>query len=369
MHISELTLFQFRNYAEAQFTFSNGINCFSGKNGAGKTNVLDAIHFLCLTRSYFHAQDALCKKQGTDMMVVKGQVQMNDRVDTLTCGINENNRKVLKCNGKEYPKLSEHIGRFPVVMIVPAQINLIYEGSDERRRLLDMAIAQTNKQYLDDLMRYNRALDQRNKQLKQFDRERFYDRDLLLIWEKILVESGHRIAQVRYKYTAFISETFKQLYAEISGGAEEVDVTYQSELLAHSLSDLMDQNLEKDRVLQRTGSGIHKDDLSFIINGNLLKRFGSQGQQKSFIIALKLAEYEFLSIKTGIKPLLLLDDVFEKIDSSRASALLSMLHQNRFGQVFITDTEGERLEKALLTSATDKRFFLIDEGNVVILGK
>lgn len=369
MHIRELSLFQFRNYAEAQFTFSNGINCFSGKNGAGKTNVLDAIHFLCLTRSFFHAQDALCKKQGTDMMVVKGQIQMKDRVDSLTCGIGENNRKVLKCNGNEYSKLSEHIGRFPVVMIVPAQINLIHAGSEERRRLLDMAIAQTNKQYLDDLMRYNRALDQRNKQLKQFERDRFFDRDLLLIWEKTLVESGHRIAQIRHDYIAFIVNVFKELYAEISGGAEQVNITYQSELLTHQLTDLMDQNLEKDRVLQRTGSGIHKDDLSFIINGNPLRRFGSQGQQKSFIISLKVAEYEFLKSKTGIKPLLLLDDVFEKIDSSRASALLSMLHQNRFGQVFITDTEGERLEKALLTSATDKRFFLIDEGNVVILGK
>jgi DNA replication and repair protein RecF len=369
MYVSELSLFQFRNYDEADFVFSDGINCFSGKNGAGKTNVLDAVHYLCLTRSYFHAQDAPNKKQGAETMVIRGVLNRSGSPDTIICGIQEGGRKVVKCNGKEYSRMAAHIGRFPVVMIVPSQINLIYDGSDERRRLMDMAISQTNKSYLDDLIRYNRALDQRNKQLKQFDRERFFDRELLLIWEKVLVETGQRIATARNEYIGFVSDVFRQRYADISNGAEVAEITYHTELLSHSLADLMEQNLEKDRILQRTGSGIHKDDLLFTLNGQPLKRYGSQGQQKSFIVAMKLAEYEFLASKTGVKPLLLLDDIFEKIDSYRSTSLLKMLDKNKFGQVFITDTDADRLARALQDTPTDKRFFLIDGGKVVILKK
>lgn len=369
MLIRELSLFHFRNYSEAAFSFEEGLNCFAGKNGSGKTNVLDAIHYLCLTRSFFHVQDVLNKQLGAEMMMVKGVFDKNGSEEVITCGINQNSRKVLKCNGKEYDRMADHIGRFPVVMIVPSQINLIYEGSEERRRLLDMAISQTNKQYLDDLMRYNKALEQRNRQLKQFGQGRDFDRELLHIWEKTLIDTAQRICVVRQEYVSETSVIFKEQYGIISNNAEHTEIIYQSELLNNSLADLLEHNLSKDLVLQRTSSGIHKDDLLFNINGNPLKKFGSQGQQKSFIVALKLAEYAYLAKHSGIQPLLLLDDIFEKIDSFRAVALLRMLDESKFGQVFITDTDMERLQKALEHNHVKKRFFLIDEGNVVILDK
>ena len=369
MLIRELSLFHFRNYSEAAFSFEEGLNCFAGKNGSGKTNVLDAIHYLCLTRSFFHVQDVLNKQLGAEMMLVKGVFDKNGSEEVITCGINQNSRKVLKCNGKEYDRMADHIGRFPVVMIVPSQINLIYEGSEERRRLLDMAISQTNKQYLDDLMRYNKALEQRNRQLKQFGQGCEFDRELLHIWEKTLVDTAQRICVVRQQYVSEISVIFQEQYGIISNNAEHTEIIYQSELLNNSLADLLEHNLSKDLVLQRTSSGIHKDDLLFNINGNPLKKFGSQGQQKSFIVALKLAEYAYLAKHSGIQPLLLLDDIFEKIDSFRAVALLRMLDESKFGQVFITDTDMERLQKALEHNRVKKRFFLIDEGNVVILDK
>ena len=369
MLIRELSLFHFRNYSEAAFSFEEGLNCFAGKNGSGKTNVLDAIHYLCLTRSFFHVQDVLNKQLGAEMMLVKGVFDKNGSEEVITCGINQNSRKVLKCNGKEYDRMADHIGRFPVVMIVPSQINLIYEGSEERRRLLDMAISQTNKQYLDDLMRYNKALEQRNRQLKQFGQGRDFDRELLHIWEKTLIDTAQRICVVRQEYVSETSVIFKEQYGIISNNAENTEIIYQSELLNNSLADLLEQSLSKDLVLQRTTSGIHKDDLLFNINGNPLKKFGSQGQQKSFIVALKLAEYAYLAKHSGIQPLLLLDDIFEKIDSFRAVALLRMLDESKFGQVFITDTDMERLQKALEHNRVKKRFFLIDEGNVVILDK
>lgn len=369
MLIRELSLFHFRNYGEAGFSFEEGLNCFAGKNGSGKTNVLDAIHYLCLTRSFFHVQDVLNKQLGAEMMLVKGVFDKNGSEEVITCGINQNSRKVLKCNGKEYDRMADHIGRFPVVMIVPSQINLIYEGSEERRRLLDMAISQTNKQYLDDLMRYNKALEQRNRQLKQFGQGRDFDRELLHIWEKTLVDTAQRICLVRQQYVAETSAIFQEQYGIISNNAEHTEIIYQSELQNNSLADLLEQNLSKDLVLQRTTSGIHKDDLLFNINGNPLKKFGSQGQQKSFIVALKLAEYAYLAKHSGVQPLLLLDDIFEKIDSFRAVALLRMLDESKFGQVFITDTDMERLQKALEHNRVKKRFFLIDEGNVVILDK
>ena len=369
MLIRELSLFHFRNYSEAAFSFEEGLNCFAGKNGSGKTNVLDAIHYLCLTRSFFHVQDVLNKQLGAEMMMVKGVFDKNGSEEVITCGINQNSRKVLKCNGKEYDRMADHIGRFPVVMIVPSQINLIYEGSEERRRLLDMAISQTNKQYLDDLMRYNKALEQRNRQLKQFGQGRDFDRELLHIWEKTLIDTAQRICVVRQEYVSETSVIFKEQYGIISNNAENTEIIYQSELLNNSLADLLEQSLSKDLVLQRTTSGIHKDDLLFNINGNPLKKFGSQGQQKSFIVALKLAEYAYLAKHSGIQPLLLLDDIFEKIDSFRAVALLRMLDESKFGQVFITDTDMERLQKALEHNRVKKRFFLIDEGNVVILDK
>ena len=325
MLIRELSLFHFRNYSEAAFSFEEGLNCFAGKNGSGKTNVLDAIHYLCLTRSFFHVQDVLNKQLGAEMMLVKGVFDKNGSEEVITCGINQNSRKVLKCNGKEYDRMADHIGRFPVVMIVPSQINLIYEGSEERRRLLDMAISQTNKQYLDDLMRYNKSLEQRNRQLKQFGQGRDFDRELLHIWEKTLIDTAQRICVVRQEYVSETSVIFKEQYGIISNNAENTEIIYQSELLNNSLADLLEQSLSKDLVLQRTTSGIHKDDLLFNINGNPLKKFGSQGQQKSFIVALKLAEYAYLAKHSGIQPLLLLDDIFEKIDSFDKAYFLGLL--------------------------------------------
>lgn len=366
MWLSKLTLFQFKNYTQAEMTFSEGINCFTGKNGAGKTNILDAIHYLSFTKSWFHVNDGQNMLHGAEMMLVQGLFEKEQMQEQIAIGLKKNAKKSVRCNGNEYDKLAEHIGKYPLVMIVPADINLIYEGSEDRRRMLDMSVSQINKLYLDDLIRYNKALEQRNKQLRIFAEGTEFDRELLFIWEKTLEECGKRIFEQRKAYVEAIEPVFQSLYLGMSSGTEMVHIQYLSPLEKVSWGDLFEENLQRDLFLQRTSAGVHKDDFLMQIDGYPLKKFGSQGQQKSFIISLKLAEYFFLKERSGTKPLLLLDDIFEKIDEHRALSLLAQISTEEFGQIFITDTHTDRMKMAFKNHPAIS-FFEIDQGKIVPL--
>ena len=367
MWLKKLTLFQFKNYPDATLTFVPGVNCLTGKNGAGKTNILDAIHYLCFTRSFFNPADAQNIKTDEEMMLIQGWFSKAENEQQISIGVKRNQRKSVKCNGNEYDKLSEHIGLYPLVIIVPGDINYIYEGSEERRKGMDLVISQVDREYLRHLSVYNKALEQRNRQLKLFSEGQLFERELLALWEESLIKSAAYIFEQRKKYVDEINILFSEFYQKISSGHEKVQLVYQSQLYDGTLRQLFEDNLQRDMILQRTSVGIHKDDLDLQIDFLPLKKFGSQGQQKSYIISLRLAEYQYLKQLLHHKPLLLLDDIFEKIDDERAHSLLRLLGTGEFGQIFITDTHLPRVQKAFSDSENEVRFFEIDRGNIVPL--
>jgi DNA replication and repair protein RecF len=367
MWLKKLALFQFKNYQEATLSFVSGVNCLTGRNGAGKTNILDAIHYLCFTRSFFNPTDAQNIKTGEEMMLIQGWFSKAEQEQQISIGVKRNLRKSVKCNGNEYDKLSKHIGLYPLVIIVPGDINYIYEGSEERRRGMDLVISQVDREYLLHLAIYHKALEQRNRQLKLFNEGQPFDRELLALWEASLIKSARYIFEQRKKYIDKINVLFAEFYQKISSGNEGVQLVHQSQLYENELGQLFETNLQKDLILQRTSAGIHKDDLDLLIDFLPLKKFGSQGQQKSYIISLRLAEYQYLNQLLSHKPLLLLDDIFEKIDNERAHSLLRLLGNGQFGQIFITDTHLPRLQKAFSDSGNEVRFFEIDHGNIIPL--
>ncbi len=345
MHLRELQLHNFKNYEEATFTFSPGINGIVGKNGAGKTNLLDAVYYLCMTKSAFQNTDQANWRFGETFFTIEGTIEHGDVPVHLHLSFSRERGKVLKLNKKAYTKVSEHVGKFPCVLITPNDSDLAREGSELRRRFFDTILCQLNKVYLEQLMRYNRLLQQRNSLLKQIA-ERRQDVSMLEIYNEQLASPAHFIAEERAKFTEKFLSVFLENYRFISCSNEVVSLTYQSALNETlSFVSLMQQNQSKDLALQYTSQGIHRDDFIFEINGNPLKKFASQGQQKSYTIALRLAQFEILTQQTGIKPLLLLDDIFDKLDDERITQLMLLMSGGRFGQVFITDARPERTEK------------------------
>ncbi|GAB3924013.1 DNA replication/repair protein RecF [Mucilaginibacter myungsuensis] len=342
MYLQQLSVINFKNYTEAELSFSEGVNLFAGNNGAGKTNILDAVHYLSLCKSYFNPIDTQQIKQGTDFFMVSGAFNKDDRSDTVACAVKRNQKKQFKCNKKEYDRLADHIGKYPLVMISPYDISIIIEGSEERRKFIDNVISQTDNRYLDELINYNKVLAGRNAMLKRIAETNRYDPALMEVMDEQLIASGKRIFEKRKAFMETFTQIFNTHYQFISEGAEAVELVYDSQLLTTPFEQLLGKSLEKDRVLERTTTGIHKDDLLFTIHGMAMKKFGSQGQQKSFLIALKLAQYSFLQNKTGFKPLLLLDDIFDKLDDLRITKLMQMVSDHNFGQVFITDTSADR---------------------------
>jgi DNA replication and repair protein RecF len=362
MRIAHLSLINFRNYHEISIDFSGGINCLLGHNGAGKTNLLDAIHYLSFCKSYFNSFDNQNILHEEEMFVIQGLFDREGNKEEIYCAQKRNERKQFKRNKKDYAKLSEHIGLLPVVMITPLDAELLYDGSDIRRKFVDSIISQVDSEYLNALIEYNKALLNRNATLKQFQESRTWDDSLLAIYNDILVSRGKAIFKKRQEFTEEFSPLFLKAYLEISGESEKAHVEYSSNLMEGNFEDLLVNSIGKDRVLTYTTMGIHKDEWIFCMEGRSLKKFASQGQQKSFIIALKVAQYRYLKKKYASAPILLLDDIFDKLDDTRVNCLIDMVCSDEFEQVFITDTNLLRMKKLLENRDKDYRLFPIAGG-------
>jgi DNA replication and repair protein RecF len=364
MYLQQLSFINFKNYTEAELTLSKGVNAFVGNNGAGKTNLLDAVHYLSLCKSYFNPIDSQQIKQGADFFMINGVFEKNGNKEVVACGVKRNQKKQFKRNRKDYQRLADHIGLLPLVMVSPYDISIIIEGSEERRKFIDNVISQTDNNYLDELIVYNKVLANRNALLKQIADTGRYDPELLSIFDEQLHTSGTRIFTKRSSFMQSFTQIFNLHYRFISEEAEQVEMIYESQLINDTLSGLLKKNLERDRILERTTAGIHKDDLQFNIHGMPMKKFGSQGQQKSFLIALKLAQYTFLTQNKGFKPLLLLDDIFDKLDDGRVTKLMQMVSNNDFGQVLITDTSLSRVKTIFENIQVEVQLFKVAEGSI-----
>jgi DNA replication and repair protein RecF len=365
MFLAKLALVNFKNYGEIELQFSSKINCFIGNNGVGKTNLLDAIHYLSMCKSYFNAIDSQNIRYNDDFFVVQGEFAVDGLQENILCAAKRNTRKQFKKNGKEYQKFSEHIGLLPLVMISPADSSLILDGSEERRRFINSVISQYDRQYLEDTILYNRALANRNQLLKNFAKTNTFDKDSLEIWDMQLIAIGQRIFTKRESFICKLMPVFQKYYDFVSEGKEKVDLIYQSDLQGEDYASLLQSSLNKDRILQYTSTGIHKDDLLLNINGYPIKKAGSQGQQKTFLVALKLAEFDFISDIKGFKPILLLDDIFDKFDKQRVKQVLRLVADDNFGQIFITDTNEDNLKEILKDIAIEHKLFKIDNNTAI----
>ncbi len=363
--LQSLLFEQFKNYNRGQVLLCKQVNCFVGKNGAGKTNLLDAIYYLSFTKSFFGSNDQQHIQHEKDYFFIEAEIDRNMLTENVRIAVQRGAKKVVKVNNNEHKKISDHIGLYPLVMIAPNDILLILEGSEERRKFIDGFISQCDKVYLNSLLAYNRVLEQRNKQLKIFAEQRFIDATLLQTYNEQLIQYGTLIYLKRKEFMEQFIPVFQSFYKIISGNNELVNIIYQSDLHDKMLADLLHQQQHNDLAAQRTTKGIHKDELAFMIDDQFLKRFGSQGQQKSFIIALKLAQYNYLKQQTATKPVLLLDDIFEKLDEQRLSTLLNMIAQGDFGQIFITDTHLQRLKDVFTPMPqVAVKYFAVDNGSI-----
>lgn len=366
MFLKKLKLTNFKNYKEAEFGFSSKINCFIGNNGAGKTNILDAIYYLSFCKSYFNSVDSQNIRHDTPFFAIHGSYNKNNNGgDTISCIQKRNHKKQFKLNDKEYNRLSDHIGLYPLVMISPYDRDLINEGSEIRRKFIDSVISQFDKLYLDDLINYNKALLQRNILLKKFAEKKFFDKSSLEIWDEQLIKLGEKIYKTRSAFLKEFKPLFQYYFDYISNGKEKVEVLYDSQLANNSFEELLTASLEKDRITRYSNVGIHKDDLALQIDNYPVKRFGSQGQQKSYVVAMKLAQFEYTKNIKGFKPVLLLDDIFDKLDDIRVKQIIHLVSNNNFGQAFITDTQQERVENIFKQVKIDHKIFEIIDGQTI----
>lgn len=359
MFLKHLSLVNYKNFDSKKLEFDPVINCLVGDNGVGKTNVLDAIYHLCFGKSYFNPVATQNIKHQTDFFVIEGEFEKQGRIEKILCSFKRGTKKIIKRNDKAYEKFSEHIGFLPLVIISPSDRDLIAEGSDVRRKFIDGVISQSDKVYLQHLIKYNKVLAQRNSLLKYFMANNIFDPDTLAIYNEQLHELGTEIHQKRVAFTASFLPIFKEQYAHISKREEEIMLSYESQLSQAQLSTLLEGNIQKDRALQYTSVGIHKDDLGFTIQGHPIKKFGSQGQQKTFLIALKLAQFHFIKEQAKTTPILLLDDIFDKLDEKRVAQIVSLVNNDNFGQLFISDTHGERTENVVKTIQQSYKIFTL----------
>ena len=359
MFLKELQLYQFKNHTESKFSFTEPVNCFVGDNGVGKTNILDAIHYLSQTKSYFNHIDKQNIQFDQHYFILKGTFEKEQNITKIQCNFKEGETKNIKKDNKKYKRFSEHIGRFPVIIISPTDTNLIIEDSEVRRKYIDSSIAQYNQSYLQILIQYKKTLKQRNSLLKQFVEKGYYDNLTLEVYDKKLIEYGNNIHLERTEFIKQFKPVFNKYYTEISNSKEAVNLEYKSQLNNNNFSRLISSSREKDRISKSTQIGIHKDDLLFQMNNYPIKKTGSQGQQKSFLIALKLAQFEFIKKQVGFKPLLLLDDIFDKLDDHRILKIINFVNKNVFGQVFITDTHAERSEEILTKAEINYNIYKI----------
>ncbi|MGC9353393.1 MAG: DNA replication/repair protein RecF [Mariniphaga sp.] len=364
MYIEEISIVNFKNLKDVRVAFSPRLNCLIGNNGAGKTNLMDAVYYLSFCKSFFNAVDQFNINHDENFFMLTGNYRRLDSAETISCGLQKGQKKQFKRNAKVYKRLMEHIGLLPLVMITPSDTSLILGGSDERRKFMDGVISQYNQNYLDDLLKYNRALLQRNNLLKQFAADRYFDRELLSIWDNQLVDYGNRIHAERSEFVKKLVPVFQNYYSFISQGNEQVGLIHQSDLYKNSLETLLNDTLQKDRAVQYTTSGIHKDELVFNIDDYPIKKLGSQGQKKTYLVALKLAQYDFIKEISGMKPILLLDDIFDKLDHHRVEQIVKVVAGEDFGQIFITDTNREHLDAIIKKMNADYRIFTVNSGKI-----
>lgn len=363
--LEKITVADFRNIRLQELEFSPNLNCISGNNGEGKTNLLDAIYYLSMTKSAFSATDRYNFRYGTSSFSICGTYLMPNSLESrFSIQVDLTGEKKVRRDDKPYGKVSSHIGVLPVVMVSPEDISLISESGEERRRFVNSVLSQMDREYLVSLQQYNRLLQQRNRMLKDLQA----DRDLLSVFDSRLQAYAEPVYEARKKFTDDIRPVISEYYRMLSGGSEQVDVRYRSDLEKGALADLLASSYEKDRILKYTSAGIQRDDFEFSMNGWPIRKCGSQGQQKSFLVSLKFAQYEIMKRCCGFAPLLLLDDVFDKLDMNRISNLLSMVSGSDFGQIFITDSNKVRMAGIVDRITEDRAYFEVSAGEFRLSG-
>ncbi len=364
MVLKNISILNYKNISEAKLDFSKKFNCFIGNNGEGKTNLLDAIYYLSFCHSMFSNIDSLLMKHNTDFFMIQGEYLHDDgeTEEVIYAGMKRGVKKMFKRNNKSYKRLSEHIGIVPLIIVSPDDASLISGGSEERRRLLDIVISQYDNNYINSLNRYNKALQQRNALLKMEDAEP--DPTLLSLWEEEMAREGEYIYEQRNKFVEAFTPVFNRVYQSISDGKEKVTLSYTSHCQRGPLLEVIQRDRHKDRAVGHSLHGIHRDDLEMLIDGYPMKREGSQGQTKTYVISLKLAQFDFLCNKSaeGNTPLLLLDDIFDKLDAHRVQRIVQLVSSNSYGQIFITDTNRDHLDQILSHSNAEYKIFHVEQG-------
>ena len=355
--LKKISIINYKNILEKEFELDPKINCFVGDNGVGKTNILDAIYHLSMGKSYFNVKNDQLINKGKDYMLVDGVFELNNKDESIVFSLKIGEKKVLKRNGKPYKKFSNHIGLIPVVLISPYDNDLINEGSSERRKFIDSIISQNDKEYLINLIAYTRVIQNRNKLLKQYNRSVDFDLDTIKVYDDQIYKLSEPIFKARNKFIKEFTPLVLEKYKHISDDKEKISIEYKSDLINNHIENLIKDSFQKDVILQYTSVGLHKDDFVFNIDENRIKRFGSQGQQKSFLIALKLAQFDYLKNETGNSPILLMDDIFDKLDLMRVKRIVEIVNSTNFGQLFLSDTDKERIEKVLSSLNLSSKIF------------
>lgn len=365
MFLEKLSILNFKNLAQSDLQFSANINCLLGNNGTGKTNLLDAVYFMSIGKSSLNLTDGQCVKHGTDFFMLDGSYTIgDDRREKIICSFRRNGGgKVIKRNGKEYDRMSEHIGLLPIVMVSPQDTALIHDAADERRRFLNTFLSQIDKGYLAALVKYNHLIAERNKLLKNLNGFA----DILSIIDMQLNDVATVIHSKRSLFVEKLSPIVSGYYRSISDDREDVEIRYKSDLNSSSLSDLLIMSAEKDRIMGHTTVGVHRDDLQMSILDYPIRKYGSQGQQKCIIIAMKLAQFDIIKQMSGIRPILLLDDVFDKLDFMRVERLIEIVSGEHFGQIFLTDSNKVRIENIITQITTEHKLFDVDNGAITEL--
>ncbi|MBN2729037.1 MAG: DNA replication/repair protein RecF [Bacteroidales bacterium] len=364
MKLERLKLYNFKNYAEAEMNFEGSIHCFYGKNAGGKTNILDAIHYLGFTKSYFTGGDQPTIRFGEEAFSISGRFTMQSGVtENIKVSLKSPGQKKVSRNDKDYQRFSDHIGQFPMVMISPSDSDLINDGSEIRRKYFDTVISQFDSTYLENLIRYNKALSHRNRLLKIMKEKRIQNRAQLEVWDQQLMEYADSIFEKRKEYNTLFSKHHAEMHSRLTDENEIATVEYDSSLMENDMKSLLDESFQADIQVGFTTKGVHRDDYFFFINEQRARRYASQGQQKSYLLALKMAQYIITNEKTGQKPILLFDDIFDKLDPFRVQMMIKMLCQEPFGQVFITDTHKLRIED-IIGAVSPIQLFKVENGTV-----
>ncbi len=366
MFLEALRLYNFKNYTELEFAPDPSINCFLGKNGSGKTNLLDAIHYLAFTKSAINSSDAQNIRFDQSQFLVKGRFFIEGRHKEVICTFQQGQKKIVREDNQDYLKFSDHVGKYPVVLINPQDIELIWGGAEERRRFFDTLLSQLDRFYLENLIAYNHQIKQRNSLLRRFSESGTVDKELLASYDHRICISGNYINQSRKSLLQEFIPLFKKHYSFISQESENVDIQYRSDLDKDDFATQLKNHIQRDILLERTTCGIHRDDFLFLLNGNELKKIGSQGQQKSFLISLKLSEFQLIAENKGLKPILLLDDIFDKLDDDRIHHLMKLVAEGMFGQLFITDARLDRSRSILKNAGIDAKIFVVENGNLKV---